>query len=175
MSKFAVKLFLFAALFSTQAFFGSAQEVSNSPRGGFSDAFLNKLAGEWNLKRTIRGQIVESKVVAKWVLNHQFLRIEMDDGKAPSEYSATIYIGFDPDRKSYVVHWIDVFGGRFSETLGYGKREGNKIVFLFDYPDGPFRNTFTWDEKQKSWNFLMQNGDKAGNWRLFGEDNLRRR
>lgn len=88
--------------------------------------------------------------------NHQFLRIEMDDDKTPSEYEAVIYIGFDDEKKSYVVHWIDVFGGRFSETLGYGKREGNKIVFSFDYPSGPFRNTFTWNETGKSWNFLMQ-------------------
>jgi hypothetical protein len=38
----------------------------------------------------------------------------------------------------YVAHWIDVFGGRFSETLGYGKRAGDEIDFIFEYPDGPF-------------------------------------
>ena len=152
-----------------------AQTVSDTPKGGFSDTFLDNLTGEWKLKRAVRGQVAESKVVARWVLNHQFLRMEMDDGKTPSEYSAIILIGFDPRKKSYVIHWMDVFGGTFSETLGYGKREGNKLVFLFEYPDGPFRNTFTWDEKGRSWNFLMQNGDKVGNWKLFAEDDLTRK
>jgi hypothetical protein len=174
MSRYAIRLFFLIVVFATQVFSGFAQDISNGQKSGFTDAFLDNLAGEWNLTRAIRGQTVRSKVVAKWVLNHQFLRVEMDDGKTPSEYSATIYIGYDNSRKSYVVHWIDVFGGTFSETLGYGKREGNKIVFLFDYPDGPFRNTFTWDEKQKSWDFLMQNGDRAGSWRLFAEDKLTR-
>jgi hypothetical protein len=59
-----------------------------------------------------------------------------------------------------------------SETLGYGKREGNRLVFLFEYPDGPFRNTFTWDETKKSWMFLMQNGHRNGSWTLFAEDRL---
>lgn len=162
----------FALVIAVTAAFG--QEASTS-RGGFTDPFLDNLTGEWNLKRSIRGQTVDNKVVAKWVLNHQFLLIEMSGGKPPSEYAANIYIGYDDQKKSYVVHWIDVFGGSFSETLGYGKRDGNKIVFLFDYPDGPFRNIFTWDEKKKSWNFLMQNGDKKGNWILFAEDVLRRK
>ncbi len=29
----------------------------------------------------------------------------------------------------YVVHWVDVFGGRFSETPGYEKRVGNEIDY----------------------------------------------
>lgn len=155
---------------------GFGQDTSSGPQREFNDAFLNNLVGSWKLKRTIRGQTVNNKLVAKWVLNHQFLQLEMEDEKTPPEYAATVYIGFDDEKKSYVVHWIDVFGGKFSETLGYGKRDGNKIVFLFDYPDGPFRNTFTWDEKKESWNFLMQNGDRAGkNWRLFAEDTLTRK
>ena len=149
------------------AYAGSAQQ-----RGSFTDPFLDNLTGEWNLRRSIRGQTVENRVEAKWVLNHQFLLVEMSDAKTPTEYAANIYIGFDDAKKSYVAHWLDVFGGAFSETLGYGKRNGNKIIFLFEYPDGPFRNTFTWDEKQRSWNFLMQNGHKDGSWTLFAEDKL---
>lgn len=37
---------------------------------------------------------------------------------------------------------LDVFGGRFSETLGYATKEGDELRFLFEYPDGPFRTTF---------------------------------
>jgi hypothetical protein len=54
-------------------------------------------------------------------------------------------IGYDNMSERYVVHWIDVFGVRFSETLGYGKRVGNEIDFIFEYPDGPFRTNLIWD------------------------------
>ena len=73
------------------------------------------------------------------------------------------------------MHWIDVFGGGSSKTIGHGKRERNTIPFMFDYPTGPFRNTFTWDEKRRGWSFLMQSRDKAGNWQFFAEDTLTRK
>jgi hypothetical protein len=68
-----------------------------------------------------------------------------------------------------------VFGGRSSETLGYGTRFGNSIKFVFEYPDGPFQNTFTWDPEKKAWNFLARSKDKEGKWVVFAEDNLRSR
>jgi len=75
----------------------------------------------------------------------------------------------------YVAHWIDAFGGRFSETLGYGTRSGNIIKFVFEYPDGPFLNTFTWNPDKKSWTFLMQQKDQNGKRPLFAEDTLVRK
>lgn len=99
----------------------------------------------------------------------------MTDGKTPSEYSAEIYIGYDDAKKSYVVHWIDTFGGSFSETLGYGKREGEKIFFEFAYPDGLFRNIFTRDGTADTWTFVMQSSDGKGGWKLFAEDKLTRK
>jgi hypothetical protein len=47
--------------------------------------------------------------------------------KQSSQYEARVYIGYDSTSKNYVVHWIDMFGGRVSETLGHGTREGNSI------------------------------------------------
>jgi hypothetical protein len=169
-----VKIFLIALLVLSIATAVAAQESTNGRGGSFKDPLLENLVGDWKIKRSIRGQVFESKATARWVLNHQFLVIDMTDGKTPSDYAATIYIGFDDERKSYVVHWIDTFGGRFSETLGYGKREGNTIPFIFEYPDGPFRNTFTWDEKKRSWSLLMQSRGKDGSWQLFAEDTLTR-
>src|SRR5947209_2187974 len=62
-------------------------------------------------------------------------------------------IGYDNISERYVAHWIDVFGGRFSETLGYGKRAGNEIDFIFEYPDGPFRTNFIWDATRGQWHW----------------------
>jgi hypothetical protein len=86
------------------------------------------------------GQAQDYSLKAEWVLGHQFLRLEMKG----TQYEAVSYIGYDNASERYVAHWIDIFGGRVSETLGYGKREGNTIHFVFEYPDGPFGPTTRW-------------------------------
>src|SRR4029453_16886752 len=50
----------------------SAQEPLDGPTRIFNDALLDDLAGEWKLKRQIRGRNIENTVSAEWVLNHQF-------------------------------------------------------------------------------------------------------
>jgi hypothetical protein len=140
----------------------------------FRDDFLDNLVGDWKLSRKIRGQSVDNSGKAEWVLNHQFLLVDMKDGSKPPTYEAMVFIGYDNTSERYVAHWIDVFGGRFSETLGYGKRSGNSIKFVFEYPDGPFNNTFTWNPETKRWVFLMEQKDQTGNWSVFAEDTLRR-
>ncbi len=151
-----------------------AQEPLDGSKVIFHDDLLDKLAGDWKLTRKISGRSVENRVKTEWVLNHQFLLVHMKDGSVPPGYEAMVFIGYDNAGDRYVAHWIDVFGGRFSETLGYGKRSGNSIKFVFEYPDGPFNNTFTWYPKVKSWVFLMEQKDKAGMWKTFAEDTLRR-
>jgi hypothetical protein len=140
----------------------------------FQDDFLDNLAGDWKLTRKMRTQSVENSVKAEWVLNHQFLRVQMKDTSNPPNYEALVFIGYDNASERYVAHWMDVFGGRFSETLGYGKRSGNSIKFVFEYPDGPFNNTFTWNPETKGWVFLMEQKDQTGKWSVFAEDTLRR-
>jgi hypothetical protein len=148
-------------------------EALDGPNRIFNDKLLDNLAGDWRLTRKIGGQTAENKVHAEWVLYHQFLKIEMRDVKDPPDYLADIYIGYDNTSDRYVVHWIDLFGGRFSETLGYGTRNGDSIKFVFEYPDGPFHNTFTWNAKAKTWTFLGEQ-KKGGKWVVFAEDTLKR-
>src|SRR5437660_12322907 len=96
----------------------------------------------------------------------------MKETSDPSQYEAIVYIGYDNTSERYVAHWIDVFGGRFSETLGYGARDGNRIKFVFEYQDGPFHNTFTWNAEAKTWTFLMEQKDQTGKWKEFAVDQL---
>ena len=152
----------------------SAQEPLDGRNRVFRDDLLENLAGDWKLTRKIRGQSVENTVKVEWVLNHQFLLVHMKDVNRPPVYEAMVFIGYDNTSERYVAHWIDVFGGRFSETLGYGKRSGNAIKFIFEYPDGPFHNTFTWNPETKGWVFLMEHKDQASKWSVFAEDTLRR-
>lgn len=166
-----LKATVIALLFS----FLCAPVVAQSPRDQvFRDDLLDNLVGEWKLVRKMQGRITENVVKAEWVLNHQFFRIQMRDVENPPAYEATVFIGWDPMQERYVVHWLDVFGGRSSQTLGYGTRNGNTIKFAFAYPEHPFVNTFSWNAEARTWNFLMQQKNPNKSWSVFAEDNLSR-
>jgi hypothetical protein len=66
-------------------------------------------------------------------------------------YEAIWFLGYDPVIEKYVLHLFDVFGARFSETLGCGTRDGNSMHFTFEYPDGPFHSTFRWTPESGGW------------------------
>jgi hypothetical protein len=86
-----------------------------------------------------------------------------------------VFIGYDNMSERYVVQWLDTFGGRFSESLGYGRREGaNAVRFVFEYPDGPLHNTFSWKADDKTWSILIEQKDGKGKWTIFAEEVLER-
>jgi len=151
-----------------------AEEPLDGPKRIFRDDLLDRLVGKWLVHRKIRGKEVRDTLEADWVLNHQFLRLHMKDVQTPPEYEALVFLGYDNASERYVAHWIDVFGGRFSETLGYGRRENDSVRFVFEYPDGPFHNTFRWDPKASSWTFLLESKNPSGQWVPFAEDRLQR-
>ncbi len=152
----------------------NAQEPLDGRHRTFNDDLLENMVGEWKITRRIRGQSLENTATVEWVLNHQFMKVHLKDVQKPSQYEAMVFIGYDNMSERYVVHWIDVFGGRSSETLGYGTRNGNSIKFVFEYPDGPFHNTFTWNPETKTWKFVLEQKTQAGKWTTFAEDALRR-
>lgn len=141
----------------------SAQEADS-----LRDAFLDRLTGSWTMTGHVRGDSVQYDARGEWVLNHQFLSIRMEDVNSPPEYAAHVYIGYDQEDQEYVAHWLDSFGGGPSETLGYGQRDGNAIVFKFKYPDGPFRTTFE-RGTGRTWHVLMRSKGDDGKWSTFAE------
>jgi hypothetical protein len=150
-----------------------ADDPPDGPKRIFRDEFIDRLVGDWKLTRKIRGKVVENKVKAEWVLNHQFLQVHMKDVAEPPAYEAIVLIGYAHADKEYVAHWCDTYGGKFS-AVGRGKRSGDAIEFVFQYPDGPFFNTFTWDGKARGWTFRMESQGQGGKRVLFAEDTLRR-
>ena len=140
----------------------------------FNDPFIQQLAGDWTLTRQIRGKEVENTVHAEWVLSHQFLQVHMTDSAQPPAYEALIYVGYQHAEQRYVVHWLDVYGGKGS-AIGYGKRSGDSIEVAFQYEDGPFFNTLTWDTLGQGWTFKMESVNKDGKRQLFAIDTLRRK
>ena len=155
-------LFLMTAGFAQSPLDGRGKPVN--------DPLLDKLVGEWKITRKFPNRTAENKASVKWVLDHQFLLIHMTDVKVPSSYEAMIFVGYDNTSERYVAHWIDVFGGRFSETLGYGTRSGNRINFIFEYPDGPFHNSFIFDPVKGTWIFSTEQKDASGKWKPFADD-----
>jgi hypothetical protein len=139
----------------------------------WKDSFVDHLAGAWRVEGTLVGQNAHHTVRAEWVLNHQFLCMEektsADAPKAESGYDALWFLGYDDVSERYVLHLVDIFGGRYSETLGYGTRTGNEIRFLFEYPDGPFHNTMRWDPAKDDWEWVLEQKDKNGKWAPFAD------
>jgi hypothetical protein len=84
-----------------------------------------------------------------------------------------VFVGWNAKRGEYVAHWIDVFGGDFSETLGHGRAAGDSIVLLFRYPDGDFRNTYRWHRETGEWTSRGESRDSTGAWRPFMSDRFR--
>jgi hypothetical protein len=167
-----IKVFSLLLLLPLMTFAQSKPEPMDGPKQLFHDDLLDNLQGRWTLKGTITGHPGDAELDTAWVLNHQFLKIHekgisMIPGRPP--YEAEIYIGYDNASERYVAHWIDIYGGRFSETLGYGTRSGNSIKFIFEYPDGPFHNTFTWSPESKTWRFLLEQRNDAGKWGVFAD------
>jgi len=163
----------FIALFSLMAALRSdAQTVE------WRDDLVDHLTGAWKLEGQVMGRDAHHEVQAEWVLNHQFLRIhEKTDAGAPASehrYEATWFLGYDPVSERYVLHLLDVFGARFSETLGYGTRDGNAIRFVFEYPDGPFHTTYRWSPEKDTWQWLMEQKNKDGKWTNFADLKLTR-
>lgn len=107
---------------------GAVAEPAPPPLDGpavrFQDGFFDRLVGEWTATGTLMGKPLHHRIKGEWTLGHQFLLLHIldqgppDAGEAP--YEAMVFVGRDNTSERYVAHWIDVFGGRASETLGFG-------------------------------------------------------
>jgi hypothetical protein len=161
------------------AFAAGLPEPLDGPKRVFQDDLLDHMTGSWTMTGALVGEPIRHDVEVHWILNHQFLEIhELDTapvrGGGPA-YEAMPIIGYDNASERYIAHWIDIYGGRFSETLGYGKRTGDTIEFVFEYPDGPFHTAFRWLPDRQQWQWLMTRKNTYGKWVGFAEMTLTRR
>jgi hypothetical protein len=159
-----IAFFLIVALFPTP---------SRAQAAEWHDDLADHLSGIWNVSGQVMGREAHHEVDTEWTLNHQFLKIhEKTAANAPASehrYEAIWFMGYDAISERYVLHLIDIFGGRFSETLGYGVRNGNEIRFVFEYPEGPFHTTFRWAPEHATWQWLLEQKDKDGKWVTFAD------
>jgi hypothetical protein len=172
--KVFLQLILLVTLLAGVAPFRSGAQSPSEWR----DDLVDHMIGTWKLQGQIMGRDAHHRVEVEWVLNHQFVRIhEKTESDAPATekpYEAIWFLGYDPVSDRYVLHLLDIFGGRFSETLGYGVRDGNAIRFVFEYPDGPFHTTYLWSPEKNTWQWQMTQKNKEGKWTSFGDLQLTR-
>jgi len=115
---------------------------------------LDQLLGVWAVNGTVLGQSVREGADAEWVLGHQFLRIHRKQIDGPGE--SVVHIGFDTVLQRFVAIRMDSLSARGAETIGYGLQTGDKLQFTFDYPTAPMRETWSWDSKEKTWQFVVE-------------------
>ena len=133
------------------------------------DPFLDNFVGDWKVERSVRKKPpIQTSVHCEWVLNHQFIQFHYGVGDPKPQYEAFVFIGFDKAAKSYVCHWVDVFGATYS-ALGNGKLELNSIEFRFLPKDGDLTNKFAFDPQTKTWTSLIRQTEK-GQWVTFAEE-----
>jgi hypothetical protein len=148
----------------------------------FHDNLLESLVGSWKVTGIIAGQRIKHDCNADWVLNHQFLKVHFLDvtpgrrmragEREDSRYEADVFIGYDNMSERYVAHWLDTFGGRFSEVLGYGTRldRGRSIRFVFEGGSGPLQNIITWNRNDGTWTMVIRQKGSKAKWQTFASE-----
>lgn len=143
-----------------------------------SDDFLNRLVGSWNLTGTMGSTKLRQRVDARWVVQGRFLEVHcMQEGPvSPGQtpYEAIYMIGYDDQSGEYSMHLFDTFGVSYAQTVGIGTRHEGSVEFLFNYPNGPFSNTFAWNRETDGWEMLLRQREESGEWRVFAKKTLER-
>ncbi|OFX61602.1 MAG: hypothetical protein A2046_09875 [Bacteroidetes bacterium GWA2_30_7] len=170
---FFLTTLFFISLFAVKITFG--QTVLKCNEKLFEDKLIDKIIGSWTASGKIGGDNVVYNISVSWELNHQFAVLTLADTALQPQYTAKVFIGYDCLSERYVMHWLDNFGGRFSETLGYGLKSEQSIEFRFEYPEGPFINKFIYDNKTDTWQFHSTTKNNKGVWDTFGDIFLKRK
>ena len=168
----AFKIFAAGVLVACSA---SAQQST------FQDPLLDSFAGTWVLQGSIAGRQTTHDIVSEWVLGHQYVRLHEvsreKDAKGQAAYEAIVFIGWDQASSQYACLWLDSTGGGglSAQAIGYAKRSGDEIAFLFKGQDGStFHTTFAYSKASDTWAWLMD-GDDGGKLQPFARVILTRR
>jgi hypothetical protein len=129
-----------------------AQEITlrEDPR----PPLLKQLDGEWLMKGDVLG---------------------MRDTAQPPQYEARVFLGVDTESGELIAHWMDDFGARYSIPHGTGRIDGSTLQFTFPYADGPFRDTFEFDQRNGTWHLRIEAGQPDGSWKHFARYEIRRK
>jgi hypothetical protein len=108
------------------------------------------------------------------VLQGGFLRLHMVDAAPIPMYEADVFIGFDAEHHDFIAHWLDRFGAAGARVVASGVRKGPRLVLMFPYTDGAFRDTFTLMRESGAWSVLLESQKPDGTWSTFATYTLTR-
>jgi hypothetical protein len=138
------------------------------------NAYIDALQGHWVMEGTLLGKPVHYIAEGRRVLQNGFLEFHMMDQDEPPKYEASVFIGFDPKAKDYVAHWLDRFGAAGARVVATGSRDGDRLILLFPYPDGAFRDTFIRKAASDAWSLLLEAQGADGSWSTFAQYTITR-
>ena len=166
------RLAVLAMLFLASSLAARAQVITlrEDPR----PPLLKQLDGEWLMKGDVLGKPVTYLLVAGPTLRARFTELHMRDTAEPPQYEARVFLGVDAENGELIVHWMDDFGARYSIPHGTGRIDGSILQFTFPYADGPFRDTFEFDQRNGTWHFRIEAGQPDGSWKHFARYEIRR-
>ena len=145
-------------------------------------ALLERLAGSWILRGTLRGKATTHDVSGTWILGGLYLELhersrETDSGGKP-QYEAVVLLGVDEAAGEFQCLWLDSTGGGGLTPAAFGRarRSDDSIPFLFRDADGTvsFSNRFSWDPNAEAWTWQLDNVRKDGTYAPFGRVRLTR-
>lgn len=122
-----------------------------------SGDLLDHLAGTWVVSGTTLGKPISTGADAHSEFGGKFTELHIKDPRSVDRYEARVFFG-KANNGSLVVHWLDGTGGETSRTLGSGSINGDVVTMTFPYPDGVFRDTFTYDRAEDRWRLLILMG-----------------
>jgi hypothetical protein len=149
--------------------------ASTSGALSLDDTYLNSFRGDWEMVGDVRGTAVRYHCHAERVLHDGFLLLHMVDAAPSPSYEADVFLGYDATVHDYVVHWLDKYGAGGARVVATGKREGERLVVIFPYSTGAFRDTFGGDPRTGHWTLLIESQESSGSWTKFGSYQISRR
>lgn len=144
-----------------------ALHAEDHPKIPERPSVLRALDGTWVMSGDVMGKPVTYRMVARPTLQGAFTELHMNDVQVPSQYEARVFIGYDAESKTIIVHWMDSFGAKYSIPHGTGRVTGNSVQFTIPYPSGSFRDTFTYNPASKTWLFALDAAQPDGTWKHF--------
>jgi hypothetical protein len=137
-------------------------------------SILKALDGDWVMSGDVMGRPVTYRMVAAPALQGMFTEIRMKDVQVPAKYEAAVFLGYDADSQTVIVHWMDRFGAKASIPHATGHIAGNSVQFVFPYNSGQFRDTLTYSPETSSWIFVLESAQADGSWKHFARYNVKR-
>jgi hypothetical protein len=131
------------------------------------ESYLDELQGKWVMAGTLGGKPVRYFAEGQRVLDHAFIKLHMIEVGSPQRYEADVFVAFDHKANDYIAHWLDRFGAAGARVVARGERQDQRLVLIFPYAEGAFRDTFTWQPVSGSWSLLLESQGADGAWSTF--------